>query len=74
MYYRSELFYRLQTELIEQRAQLYYSACKMSRSERVIVTSTDETCSIWISLRSPNIANLRPQTQQESTSASQILG
>lgn len=60
MYYRSELFYRLYTVDLAHRAKLYHHACKMSLQDDVVVTTTPQTCSIWISLRSPNASNLVP--------------
>ncbi|HEY9662593.1 MAG TPA: hypothetical protein V6C65_29415 [Allocoleopsis sp.] len=54
MYYRNELYYRLHTADINQRARLYHYACKMAHYDTVVVTACDRTCSIWISLRSPS--------------------
>jgi hypothetical protein len=60
MYYRSELFYRLYTADLSHRAKLYHHACKMSQQDDIVVTTTQQTCSIWISLRSPNASQLIP--------------
>lgn len=66
MYYRSELYYRLHTVDVEQRAGLYLYACKLSQENTVVVTSTDKACSLWLNLRSsgatsfPNNSPLPP--------------
>lgn len=60
MYYRNELFYRLHTVDINHRARLYHYACRLSLRDEIVVTATDTTCSIWVSLRSPGASNLRP--------------
>ncbi len=67
MYYRNELFYRLHTISSESRARLYHYACKLSKHDCVVVTTTDDTCSLWVSLRSPNIAALRLRRQMLPT-------
>ena len=63
MYYRSELFYRLHTVDIKYRARLYHYACKLAQHDAVMVSATDTSCSIWVSLRSPSAtaSNLRHQ-------------
>lgn len=53
MYYRNELYYRLYTVESKQRSRLYHYACRLSRTEIVIVTANPKTYSLWISLRSP---------------------
>jgi hypothetical protein len=55
MYYRNELFYRLHSVSLENRARLYHYACKMARNDIVVVTATADRCSIWVSLRSPSM-------------------
>ncbi|HEY9624487.1 MAG TPA: hypothetical protein V6C78_29290 [Crinalium sp.] len=63
MYYRNELFYRLYSIDIKHRARLYHYACKLAQHDNVVVTATDVSCSIWVSLRSPSAiaTNLREQ-------------
>ncbi|MEB3210736.1 MAG: hypothetical protein VKL39_05255 [Leptolyngbyaceae bacterium] len=53
-YYHNELFYRLQTLEAEFRPQLYHSACQLAHQEPVIVTVSNDTCSLWVSFQSPN--------------------
>jgi hypothetical protein len=55
IYYRNELFYRLHTVNRPQRSRLYHYACKLARSSQVLVTASEQKCSLWISLRSPNL-------------------
>lgn len=52
MYYRSELYYRLQTVDVQQRARLYHFACRIAQHEAVVVTTNQRSCSLWINLRS----------------------
>ena len=63
MYYQNELFYRLHTISSESRAQLYHYACQLAQHDYVVVTLTDDECSIWVSLRSPNITALSLRKQ-----------
>ncbi|NJO42351.1 MAG: hypothetical protein HC769_19695 [Cyanobacteria bacterium CRU_2_1] len=58
VYYHNELFYRLQTVALNHRAQLYHQACKLAQHDTVIVTTSMDTCSVWISLRSPSAIRL----------------
>jgi len=51
MYYRNELYYRLQSVTVTHRAKLYHYACKLAQSHPVIVTTRADECSVWISLR-----------------------
>ncbi|HIK55362.1 MAG TPA: hypothetical protein IGS37_09385 [Synechococcales cyanobacterium M55_K2018_004] len=57
--YRSELYYRLRTVPYKQRARLYHFACKMAQRDRVLVTTSSTTCSLWMSLRSPSARSLQ---------------
>ncbi|WP_205370370.1 MULTISPECIES: hypothetical protein [Thermoleptolyngbya] len=52
MYYRSELYYRLQTVDAQQRSRLYHFACRLAQREAVVVTANQRSCSLWINLRS----------------------
>jgi len=52
MYYRSELYYRLQTVDAQQRSRLYRFACRLAQREAVVVTASQHACSLWINLRS----------------------
>lgn len=63
MYYRNELFYRLHTVDIANRARLYHYACRLSQQSAVVVTASDERCSIWVSLRSPNVSTIDLDTR-----------
>ncbi len=55
MYYRGELYYRLHSAGIALRARVYHYACKMILHENVIVTADEQSCSIWVSLRSETL-------------------
>ncbi|MEM9451224.1 MAG: hypothetical protein AAGA75_22175 [Cyanobacteria bacterium P01_E01_bin.6] len=63
LYYRHELFYRLQTLSVEFRAQLYHSACQLAQQEPVVVTVTSDTCSLWVSLQNPNDMMIKRRNQ-----------
>ncbi|MDX2213208.1 MAG: hypothetical protein SFY66_07955 [Oculatellaceae cyanobacterium bins.114] len=52
MFYRNELFYRLHSIDIRNRARLYHYACRIAQRDSVVVSATDVSCSIWVSLRS----------------------
>jgi hypothetical protein len=56
--YRDELFYRLTSVLIPHRTQLYRAACQLAQSDPVIVTASRTEYSMWVSLRSPRLADL----------------
>jgi len=51
MYYRNELYYRLDTANVSQRAKLFHYACKLSRKTTLVLTTNVRECSIWVSLR-----------------------
>ncbi len=55
MCYRNELFYRLHSIDIRHRARLYHYACRLAQRDRVVVSATDASCSIWVSLRSSHV-------------------
>ncbi len=57
MYYRSELFYRLHSADVAQRARLFQYACRLSQQDKVVVTLSENSCSVWVSLRSPSAAH-----------------
>ena len=63
MYYQNELFYRLHSVSIGTRAQLYHYACKLAQRDNVVVTASDQQCSIWVSLRSPSVTALTLRRQ-----------
>lgn len=58
MYYRSELFCRLQSVPARYRAQLYHYACRLAQKESVVISAGAEQYSIWVGLRSPNAIEL----------------
>ena len=60
MYYRNELFYRLHTVDISNRARLYHYACKLAQRDTIVVSASDISCSIWVSLRSPGATQFHP--------------
>lgn len=51
MYYRNELYYRLQSVTVAHRAKLYHYACKLAAKHPVLVTTRSDECSVWVSLR-----------------------
>lgn len=55
MYYRHELFYRILTVPIHRRARLYHYACRLAQRGKVVVSTTDTYCKLWISLRNSTI-------------------
>jgi len=63
MYYRNELFYRLHTAPSWSRARLFHYACRLAQHDHIVVTAAEETYSIWVSFRSPNLtaSKLRKQ-------------
>ena len=58
MYYRNELFCRLQSVPARYRAQLYHYACRLAQKESVVVSAGTEQYSIWVGLRSPDAIEL----------------
>ncbi len=58
MYYRSELYYRLHTVDARLRARLYHYACKLSRQNAVVVTTSDNVYSLWLNLRSSSVTDI----------------
>jgi len=61
LYYQNELFCRLRSAPAERRAYLYQEACRLARDNAVVFTIGDRHCSLWVSLRSPNLADLKQQ-------------
>ena len=55
MSYEGELFYRSQTVGPSDRASLYLQACKLTKQTQVAVTAAENSYSLWISLRNPNL-------------------
>ncbi|MEB3355799.1 MAG: hypothetical protein VKK04_03575 [Synechococcales bacterium] len=66
IFYGNELFCRLRSTPLEQRAYLYQYACRLARRNTVVVSLGSENCNLWISLRSPNLADLKPQVDGNS--------
>lgn len=66
MHYRGELFYRLHTVEFSSRARLYHYACKLARHSHVVVSVSEQRCSLWISLRSPLISTFQWRRQVPS--------
>ncbi|WP_416666353.1 hypothetical protein [Egbenema bharatensis] len=56
--YQNELFYRLKTVSASDRMPLYRSACIVARYDSVLVTVSRTEYSMWVSLRSPRLADL----------------
>jgi hypothetical protein len=53
MHYRSELFYLLYTADAQYRSQVYHYACKLAQNNTIVISMTEASCRIWVSLRSP---------------------
>lgn len=52
MYFQNELYCKLQTFDIQQRSHVYQLGCKLTKKNaQVVLTCTQETCSLWGSLR-----------------------
>jgi len=60
MSYNSQLFYRSQTVEPDDRASLYLQACKLARQAQVTVTTAENSYSLWISLRHPELMPVAP--------------
>lgn len=59
MNYRGELFYRLHTADASERAKVFQTACRLGqRGASLVLTLSDEQCSLWGSLRSQSVAAL----------------
>jgi hypothetical protein len=59
MYYRNDLYCKLQTFDIQERPLVYQLGCKLAKKEALIaLTFTPTTCSLWGSLRSVGIKNI----------------
>lgn len=58
MYCENELFYRLHSVDVQHRARLYHYACQLAQRDVLVVTTSTTQCSIWVSLRSPNVTAL----------------
>ncbi|NJN87173.1 MAG: hypothetical protein HC881_13850 [Leptolyngbyaceae cyanobacterium SL_7_1] len=56
MYYHNELFCRWCTVTATDRAQLFHYACQLIRQNAVVITADEQQCSLWVSLRSPIVA------------------
>ncbi|NET10438.1 MAG: hypothetical protein F6K16_38205 [Symploca sp. SIO2B6] len=65
--YNGEIFCCLCTLPPKYRAQLYHYACCLSQKDSVVITLADQQCSLWVSLRSPNLGMLKTQKIDEST-------
>lgn len=53
-----ELYYRLRSTTVENRARLYHSACRLSQQSKtsVIMTVSPTRCSLWVDLRNRDAA------------------
>ncbi len=63
MYYRNDLYCKLETFEIAQRPQVYQLGCRLAnKNAAIVMTITENTCSLWGSLRAPLIKKilLRP--------------
>jgi hypothetical protein len=59
MSYKGELFCRLQTFPVTLRPQVYQFSCRLLRQGTLVaLTSGSETCSVWVSLRDPQVKAL----------------
>jgi len=59
MYYKNELFCRLETFDLLNRSHVYQLGCKLSRQNvSVILTLTSATCDLWGSLRAPIVKDI----------------
>ncbi|MBD1860570.1 MULTISPECIES: hypothetical protein [Trichocoleus] len=57
--YQGELFCRLQTLELQYRPQLYHFGCKLAQQgTSVVISSSLNTCSLWISLRDPALKTM----------------
>ncbi|MEM9216928.1 MAG: hypothetical protein AAGD25_21585 [Cyanobacteria bacterium P01_F01_bin.150] len=63
--YEGDIFCCLCTVDSEYRPQLYHYACHLMQKDSVVITVSDEHCSLWISLRSPNLGHLKSQCIDE---------
>ena len=66
MVYEGELLCRICTLPTTYRAQLYHYAYHLAKRDSVVISITDESCSLWISLRSPNLEYLKAQNIDKS--------
>ncbi|WP_216351429.1 hypothetical protein [Leptolyngbya sp. 'hensonii'] len=55
MLYRNELFRRLREYDIAQRPQVYHLGCKLSQKALIVLSFTENKCSLWASLRDPEM-------------------
>jgi len=52
--YHNDMFGRIGTFEIAERSKVYHLSCKLAAEDTAILLSCNrETCSIWVSLRSP---------------------
>ena len=65
--YDNELFCRLCTLSSEYRAQLYHYACRLGQKDSIVITTSNAHCSLWVSLRSPNLGHLKAQQIDEDS-------
>ncbi|MBD2257292.1 hypothetical protein [Pseudanabaena sp. FACHB-2040] len=73
LHHRNELYYRAQTVKTDQRSRLYQTACRLAERQAGIVVSTaDNHCSLWISLRNQKLAvtSLQQSVYQPSADVS----
>ena len=65
--YEGEMFCCLCTLPLDYRAQLYHYACRLMKTDSVVITVSDNHCRLWVSLRSPNLGNLKAQCIDEAS-------
>ncbi|MGP1382187.1 MAG: hypothetical protein ACTS2F_01440 [Thainema sp.] len=59
MNYRGELFCRLYTADVSERAKVFQTACRLGqRGASLVLTLSDKQCSLWGNLRSSSVAAL----------------
>lgn len=66
MVYDGELLCQICTLPATHRAQLYHYAYHLAKRDVVVISITDESCHLWISLRSSNLGYLKTQHIDES--------
>ncbi len=63
MCHHNELFCRLRTFNAKERAKVYHLGCKLAQQYQLIaLTSADMQCSLWVSLRDPQVESILQQS------------
>lgn len=56
MHYQNELFCRIATSTLQMRPHIYQLSCKLTQNSiPLAISCTDQTCSLWGSLRNETI-------------------